>query len=183
MLPHSPQAAPTALPASTTQLDPHHRAKHVRMVAFLKPPPHRVRSATQGRVTRTVIQPQHAQRVLLANTLRLGRTELMAPPQVVYRVQWVSMMMTATLRRLVCSVLWARCSRQPLKPRATTVHWGSIRQPQDRRCALTVARGRMWMWQDQTSARTVSTALRARTCHRSAILLRRTALTVRQAHT
>ena len=139
MLLHSPQAARTALPASTTQSDPHRRAKHVRMVAFLKLPPHRARSATQGRVMWTVIQPQHAHRVPLASTLRLDRTELMTQSQVVYRVWWVSMMMTATLRRLACSVLWARCSRRRLKPRAATVRWGSISQPQVRQCALTVA--------------------------------------------
>ena len=97
MLPHSPQAAQTALPASTTQSGPRHRAKHVRMVAFLKLPPHHARSARQGRVMLTVIQPQRVQRVPLASTLQLDRTELMARSQAVYHVQRVSMMMTATL--------------------------------------------------------------------------------------
>ena len=181
MLLHSPQAARTALPASTTQSDPHRRAKHVRMVAFLKLPPHHARSATQGRVMLTVIQPQRAQRVPLASTLQLDRTELMARSPAVYRVRRVSMMMTATLRRLACSVLWARCSRRRLKPRAATVQWGSISQRQVRQCALTVVQARTSMWQDQTSARTASTALPASTCYQSAALLRRTASTVAPA--
>lgn len=145
MLPHSPQAAQTALPASTTQSGPRHRAKHVRMVAFLKLPPHHARSARQGRVMLTVIQPQRVQRVPLASTLQLDRTELMARSQAVYHVQRVSMMMTATLRRLVCSVLWARCSRRPLRQRAATVHWGSISRSQVRQCALTVAQASTMM--------------------------------------
>ena len=102
---HSPQAARTVLQASTTQSDRRHRVRHAQTVDILQLPLHHVHSATQGRVMQTVIRPQPVQLVPLASMVRLDRMEQTTRAQVVYRVLWVSMMMTATLQLLASSVL------------------------------------------------------------------------------
>ena len=145
MLPLSPPAALIALLASTTRLDRHHHAKCVRMDAFLQLPLRRARSATQEKVTPTVTQPQLVERVPPASTLPLGRMGQTNRLPVAYRVQWVIMMLTVTLLRLACSVLWGKFSQQSVRLRATTVRWGSISRLRVRQCASIVVQGHMWM--------------------------------------
>ena len=145
MLPLSPPAALIALLASTTRLDRHHHAKCVRTVAFLQLPLRRARSAMQEKVTRTVTQPQLVQRAPPASTLPLGRMGQMNRLPVAYRVRWVSTMLTVTLLRLACSVLWGRFSRRSVRHRAMTVLLGSISRLRVRQCASIVVQGHMWM--------------------------------------